>query len=93
MASRKWLLSSFTVLSLLSLVLPSARAADPAIKIAIAYDAGGRGDKAANDAVAIGVDLAKKNLKLTTFNIREMVTDGTEKDRSRRLRFLANAGY
>ena len=96
MASRKWLLSGATALSLLALVastLPSARAADPAIKIAIAYDAGGRGDKAANDAVAIGVDLAKKNLKLTAFNIREMVTDGTEKDRSRRLRFLANAGY
>ena len=93
MASRKWLLSSVTALSILALVVPSARAADPAIKIAIAYDAGGRGDKAANDAVAMGVDLAKKNLKLTSFNIREMVTDGTEKDRSRRLRFLANAGY
>ena len=93
MASRKWLLSSATALSILALVVPSARAADPAIKIAIAYDAGGRGDKAANDAVAMGVDLAKKNLKLTSFNIREMVTDGTEKDRSRRLRFLANAGY
>jgi len=92
-ASRKWLLSSATALSILALVVPSARAADPAIKIAIAYDAGGRGDKAANDAVAMGVDLAKKNLKLTSFNIREMVTDGTEKDRSRRLRFLANAGY
>ena len=93
MASRKWLLSSATALSILALVVPSARAADPAIKIAIAYDVGGRGDKAANDAVAMGVDLAKKNLKLTSFNIREMVTDGTEKDRSRRLRFLANAGY
>jgi len=92
-ASRKWLLSSATALSILALVVPSARAADPAIKIAIAYDVGGRGDKAANDAVAMGVDLAKKNLKLTSFNIREMVTDGTEKDRSRRLRFLANAGY
>ncbi len=92
MASRKWLLPLLASLSLSFGLLPSARA-DAPIKIAIAYDVGGRGDKALNDAVAIGVDLAKKNLKLTALNVREMVTDGTEKDRARRLRFLANAGY
>lgn len=92
MASRKRLLSLLLPLVLSTALLPAAKADTP-IKIAIAYDVGGRGDKAANDAVAIGVDLAKKNLKLTSLNVREMVTDGTEKDRARRLRFLANAGY
>jgi len=41
----------------------------------------------------MGVDLAKKNLKLTSLDIREMVTDGSDKDRNRRLRFLATSGY
>ena len=94
MASRKWFITTVTSFSLaLSPLSNSATHAATTIKIAVAYDAGGRGDRAANDAVAMGVDLAKKNLKLTSLNIREMVTDGSEKDRSRRLRFLANAGY
>jgi basic membrane protein A len=85
-------LTSISALVAGSLSIASAQADQP-VKIAIAYEAGGRGDRAANDAVAMGVDLAKKNLKLTALDLREMVTDGTEKDRSRRLRFLANAGY
>lgn len=94
MASRKWLFSILTCFSLaLSLLSSTTSHALSALRIAVAYDVGGRGDRAANDAVAMGVDLAKKNLKLTSLNIREMVTDGSEKDRSRRLRFLANAGY
>lgn len=96
MARPRWLTVKTLAFSLFLLIIPASyepsRAA-PSIKIAVAYDVGGRGDRAANDAVAMGVDLAKKNLKLTSLDIREMVTDGTEKDRSRRLRFLANAGY
>jgi basic membrane protein A len=97
-ASRKRLISGSLALgATLSLIFgstaPTYARANAPIKIAIAYDVGGRGDRAANDAVAMGVDLAKKNLKLTSLDIREMVTDGTEKDRSRRLRFLANSGY
>jgi len=91
-ASRRWLISVVASLALSSATFSLAHA-DSTVKIAVAYDVGGRGDKAANDAVAMGVDLAKKNLKLTSLDIREMVTDGSEKDRSRRLRFLANAGY
>lgn len=90
MASHRWLIP--ITASLLFASLSPVQAAS-SVKIAIAYDVGGRGDRAENDAVAIGVDRAKKNLKLTALNIREMVTDGSEKDRSRRLRFLANAGY
>ena len=92
MASRRWLIPITSAIALLFASVSPVQAA-PSVKIAVAYDVGGRGDKAANDAVAMGVDLAKKNLKLTTLDIREMVTDGSEKDRSRRLRFLANAGY
>lgn len=95
MASRKRLIPHLLLVIALaasSLSIATARANQP-IKIAIAYEAGGRGDRAANDAVAMGVDLAKKNLKLTALDLREMVTDGTDKDRNRRLRFLANSGY
>ena len=95
MASRKRLIPHLLLVIALaasSLSIATARANQP-IKIAVAYEAGGRGDRAANDAVAMGVDLAKKNLKLTALDLREMVTDGTEKDRNRRLRFLANSGY
>ena len=92
MASRKWLISTISTLAF-CLPLITAPHSSAGTKIAIAYDVGGRGDRAENDAVAMGVDLAKKNLKLTSLDIREMVTDGTDKDRSRRLRFLANAGY
>jgi basic membrane protein A len=91
-ASRKWLISTLLTLSLSLALVPAVHSASP-IKVGIAYDVGGRGDKAINDAVAMGVDLAKKNLKLTALDVREMVTDGSEKDRSRRLRFLANSGY
>ena len=92
MASRKRHISALLA-SLLCLSLAPLANATSGIKVAIAYDVGGRGDRAENDAIAVGVDQAKKNLKLTSLDIREMVTDGTEKDRSRRLRFLANAGY
>ena len=92
MASRRWLIPITASIALLSASVTPVQAAST-VKIAIAYDVGGRGDRSENDAVAMGVDLAKKNLKLTALDIREMVTDGSEKDRSRRLRFLANAGY
>ena len=92
MASRKWLISSISALFFTTLLVPVTHA-DAPIKVAIAYEVGGRGDHAANDAVAMGVDLVKLNLKLTSLVVREMVTDGSEKDRSRRLRFLATAGY
>ena len=63
------------------------------IKIAIAYDIGGRGDHGINDSAAIGVDYIKKKYGLTALNVREMVTNGTESDRESRLQFLANANY
>jgi basic membrane protein A len=63
------------------------------IKIAIAYDIGGRGDHGINDSAAKGVDAIKKKYGLTSLAVREMVTNGTESDRQDRLQFLAAAHY
>ncbi len=63
------------------------------IKIAIAYDIGGRGDHGINDSAAKGVDAIKKKYGLTALSVREMVTNGTENDRESRLQFLADAKY
>jgi basic membrane protein A len=74
---------------------PAIAATTPntAIKIAVIYDVGGRGDKSYDDMVALGIDSAKKKFGLTSFNVREMVTVGTEFDRENRLEFLVKAGY
>ena len=76
-----------------SLVAVNSAGAASSIRIAIAYDVGGRGDHGINDAVAVGVDAIKKKFGLTSLAVREMVTDGTESDRESRLQFLASAGY
>ena len=62
-------------------------------KIGIIYDVGGRGDKAINDAAAVGIDSAKKRLKLSNFDVRELVTTGIEFDRENRIEFLVKAQY
>ena len=67
--------------------------ATTSIKIAIAYDIGGRGDHGINDSAAKGVDAVKKKYGLTSLSVREMVTNGTESDREARLKFLADAHY
>ena len=76
-----------------SLATPAAAVVNKNNKIAILYDQGGRGDHALNDAVAVGVDLIKKRYGLTSLNVREMVTTGTDADRYSRLLFLAKANY
>jgi basic membrane protein A len=80
-----------TSLLLSALTLPAHAAIS--IKIAIAYDIGGRGDHGINDSAAIGVDAIKKKFGLTALSVREMVTNGTESDRESRLQFLADANY
>lgn len=71
--------------------LPSSYSVRP--RIAIIYDIGGRGDRSINDATAAGIDAAKSKYQLSSLDVREMVTDGSEVDRESRLRFLAKAGY
>ena len=90
-AARSWL-APLAVIFLLA-TSTQAIAATPAVKIAVIYDVGGRGDKSFDDLAAAGVDLAKKKYGLTNFELRELVTVGTEFDRENRLEFLVKAGY
>ena len=83
----------FTSATLLLSLLPVSAGAATSIKIAIAYDIGGRGDHGINDSAAKGVDAIKKKYGLTPLSVREMVTNGTESDRESRLQFLADANY
>jgi basic membrane protein A len=64
----------------------------PALKVGLAYDIGGRGDKSFNDAAAAGLDKAKTELGV---EIKELsATQGeTDADKEARLTLLAQAGY
>ncbi|MFI7443211.1 BMP family protein [Nonomuraea indica] len=63
------------------------------VKVGVAYDIGGRGDKSLNDATAAGLDKAKTELRFA--EIKELEAGGAETDAAReeRLRLLASAGY
>jgi basic membrane protein A len=62
------------------------------IKVGLAYDIGGRGDKSFNDAAAAGLDKAKKTLKVETKELA--AKDGeVDADKEARLKELADAGY
>jgi len=62
------------------------------IKIGLAYDVGGRGDRSFNDSAARGADKAEKEF---SGSIKELTakTSDTEADREQRLTDLADAGY
>ena len=55
------------------------------LTIGIAYDIGGRGDRSFNDAAALGLEKAQKQL---SFTVEPVVTDGSTPDRERRVRAL-----
>ncbi len=63
-----------------------------ALKVGLAYDIGGRGDKSFNDAAAAGLDKAKSELGV---DVKELsATQGeTDADKEARLTLLAQAGY
>ncbi|MEI6552258.1 MAG: BMP family ABC transporter substrate-binding protein [Actinomycetes bacterium] len=79
-----------TVLAATAFVAPSATAASK-VKVGLAYDIGGRGDKSFNDAAAAGLDAAKKKFGVTAKEVT--VTQGTDSERTDKLRLLAKAGY
>ena len=79
-----------TVLTATAFVAPAATAASK-VKVGVAYDIGGRGDKSFNDAAAAGLDAAKKKFGVTAKEIT--VTQGTDSERTDKLRLLAKAGY
>ncbi|WP_324789002.1 BMP family ABC transporter substrate-binding protein [Streptomyces sp. H51] len=62
------------------------------VKIGLAFDVGGRGDRSFNDSAARGADKAKAEFK---GSIKELTakTSDTEADREQRLTDLADAGY
>jgi basic membrane protein A len=71
-------------------VAPSATAATK-VKVGLAYDIGGRGDKSFNDSAAAGLDLARAALCITAQEVT--VTTGSDSEREDKLRSLAKAGY
>ena len=71
-------------------VAPAATAASK-VKVGLAYDIGGRGDKSFNDSAAAGLDAAKKKFGVTAKEVT--VTTGSDSEREDKLRLLAKAGY
>ncbi|WP_367321177.1 BMP family protein [Streptomyces sp. HUAS ZL42] len=65
---------------------------DKGVKIGLAFDVGGRGDRSFNDSAARGADKAKAEFG---GEIKELTakTSDTEADREQRLTDLADAGY
>jgi basic membrane protein A and related proteins len=64
----------------------------PKLKVGLAYDIGGRGDKSFNDAAAAGFDKAKKEFSLESKEL-EASTGETEADKTERLKLLCTGGY
>ena len=77
-----------TVLAATAFVAPTATAASK-VKVGLAFDIAGRGDKSFNDSAAAGLDLAKKKFGVTA---RE-VTAADDSSREDKLRLLAKEGY
>jgi basic membrane protein A and related proteins len=70
----------------------AASSAASKVKVGLAYDIGGRGDKSFNDAAAAGLDKAKADLGV---DVKELEATAGEKDAAKeeRLRLLADGGY
>jgi basic membrane protein A len=70
----------------------SSSGASSTIKVGMAYDVGGRGDKSFNDAAALGLDKAKTELGVQTKEL-EAKQGESDSDKEERLRLLATGGY
>lgn len=70
-------------------------AATSDLKVGLAYDIGGRGDKSFNDSAAVGLDKAKTDFGIPADNVRELSAraNETDTDRVTRLELLAKGGY
>jgi basic membrane protein A len=62
------------------------------IKVGLAYDVGGRGDKSFNDLAAAGLEKAKKDLKIDTKEL-SAVQGESDQQKADRLTLLAQSGY
>ncbi|MGH8859811.1 MAG: BMP family lipoprotein [Jatrophihabitantaceae bacterium] len=62
------------------------------LKVGLAYDVGGRGDKSFNDLAAAGLAKAKKNFEIQTKEL-SAVQGESDQQKADRLTLLAQAGY
>jgi basic membrane protein A len=62
------------------------------VKVGLAYDIGGRGDKSFNDAAAAGLEKAKTELNVETKEL-SAVANETEAEKYARLKLLCQGGY
>jgi basic membrane protein A len=70
----------------------SAAAGGEKLKVGLAYDIGGRGDKSFNDSAAAGLDKAKTELGIE-FKELSANQGETDADKEARLKLLAQGGY
>lgn len=80
---------SLIIFALSVTTLEATSQAAPSLRIGIAYDIGGPGDHAFNDAVADGISLAKERFQI---QVVATVTTGSESDRVLRLKNLIAMG-
>jgi len=73
----------------------TSAAGNSGLKIGMAYDIGGRGDKSFNDAAAAGLDAAKAKYNLGANDVKELeaAQGEAEADKEARLTQLAENGY
>lgn len=67
-------------------------ATKPTIKVGLAYDVGGRGDKSFNDLAAAGLEKAKQDLNIETKEL-SAVQGESDQQKQDRLELLASSGY
>jgi basic membrane protein A and related proteins len=70
----------------------SSTAAAKSLKVGLAYDVGGRGDKSFNDLAAAGLEKAQKDLNIQTKEL-SAVQGENDQQKADRLTLLATAGY
>ena len=66
--------------------------ATSSIKVGLAYDVGGRGDKSFNDLAAAGLEKAQQDLNIETKEL-SAVQGESDQQKQDRLELLATAGY
>ncbi len=62
------------------------------VKVGLAYDIGGRGDKSFNDAAAAGLDKVEEDLNVEVKDLSAKANEPAS-DKEERLRLLADGGY
>jgi basic membrane protein A len=70
----------------------STGASGKTVKVGLAFDIGGRGDKSFNDAAYAGLERARKDLSVQIKDLSARAQE-PESDKEERLRLLADSGY